>query len=98
MMGKLRMSRKEQQKTLTESKSVKGSELIGYIKTLIKKGNVRRLSIKKASGEKVLEVPLSAGVGIAGVLTIIAPVLVAISSVAALVANFKVEITRKDDG
>ena len=82
---------------MSENKSVKGGELIGYIKTLIKKGNVRRLIIKKPSGKKMLEVPLSAGMGVVGVLTIFAPVLVAISSVAALVAEFKVEIIHADD-
>ena len=82
---------------MSENKSIKGGELIGYIKTLIKKGNVRRLIIKKPSGKKMLEVPLSAGIGVVGVLTIFAPVLVAISSVAALVAEFKVEIIHADD-
>jgi len=82
---------------MSENKSVKGGELIGYIKTLIKKGNVRRLIIKKPSGKKMLEVPLSAGIGVVGVLTIFAPVLVAISAVAALVAEFKVEIIHADD-
>jgi len=82
---------------MSENKSVKGGELIGYIKTLIKKGNVRRIIIKKPSGKKMLEVPLSAGIGVVGVLTIFAPVLVAISSVAALVAEFKVEIIHADD-
>jgi len=82
---------------MSENKSIKGGELIGYIKTLIKKGNVRRLIIKKPSGKKILEVPLSAGIGVVGVLTVFAPVLVAISSVAALVAEFKVEIIHADD-
>ena len=82
---------------MSENKSVKGGELIGYIKTLIKKGNVRRLIIKKPSGKKILEVPLSAGIGVVGVLTIFVPVLVAISSVAALVAEFKVEIIHADN-
>jgi len=86
-----------EKQNMSESKSVKGGELIGYIKTLIKKGNVRRLIIKKPSGKKILEVPLSAGIGVVGVLTIFAPVLVAISSVAALVAEFKVEIIHADD-
>lgn len=82
---------------MSENKSVKGGELIGYMKALIKKGNVRRIIIKKPSGKKILEVPLSAGIGVVGVLTIFAPVLVAISSVAALVAEFKVEIIHADD-
>lgn len=84
-------------KNITTEKTVKGSELIDYIKTLIKKGNVRHLVIKKASGKKVLEVPLSAGVGVSGILLIIAPVLFAIGSVAAWVAEFKIEITHADE-
>lgn len=91
------MLRNEEKKKLTEGKSIKGNELIGYIKTLIKKGNVRRLIIKKSSGKKVLEIPLSAGVGIGGALIFIAPILVAISSVAALVAEFRVEIIYDDE-
>ena len=83
-------------KKISTEKTVKGSELIEYIKTLIKKGNVRQLVIKKPSGKKVLEVPLSAGVGVSGILLIIAPVLFAIGSVAALVAEFKIEITHAD--
>jgi len=95
MKGETEMPTKT--KNYSAEKTVKGSELIGYIKTLIKKGNVRHLIIKKPSGKKVLEVPLSAGVGVSGVLLIIAPVLVAISSVAALVAEFKIEITHADE-
>lgn len=76
---------------------VKGNELIAYIKRMIEKGNVRRLIIKKKSGKKVLEIPLSAGVGIGGLLFVLAPVLVIISSVAAWVAEFRVEVVHDDD-
>jgi len=76
---------------------VKGNELIAYIKSMIKKGNVRRLIIKKSSGKKVLEIPLTAGVGIGSLLFILAPVLVVLSSVAAWFAEFRVEIIHTDD-
>jgi len=91
------MSNNEVKNDSTEGQTVKGVELISYIKGLIKKGNVRRLIIRKPTGKKVLEIPLSAGVGIGGVLLFIAPVLVAISSIAALVAEYKVEIVRADN-
>ena len=91
------MSNKVKKKESPDSKTVKGNELIDYIKTLIAKGNVRRLILRKPSGKKVLEIPLSAGIGIGGVLLFIAPILVAISSVAALVAEFKVEVVRADN-
>jgi len=76
---------------------IKGNELLAYIKRTIEKGNVRRLIIKKKNGKKVLEIPLSAGIGMGGLLLVLAPVLVAISSVAAWVAEFRVEIVQADD-
>ncbi|RLA48765.1 MAG: hypothetical protein DRR42_16395 [Gammaproteobacteria bacterium] len=82
---------------ITSDIIVKGNELIAYIKHMIVEGNVRRLIIKNASGKKVLEIPVSAGVGIGGLLLILAPVLVAISSAAAWLAEFKVEIVYADD-
>lgn len=91
------MTKKEKKKPLAKEQTVKGNELIEYIKAMIAKGNVRRLIIKKPSGKKVLEVPLSAGLGIGGVLIFVAPILVAVSSVAALVAEFKVEIIHEDE-
>ena len=91
------MSNKVKKKESADSKTVKANELIEYIKTLIAKGNVRRLILRKPSGKKVLEIPLSAGIGIGGVLLFIAPILVAISSVAALMAEFKVEVVRADN-
>lgn len=76
---------------------LKGNELIDYIKRKIEEGNVRRVIIKTKRGKKVLEIPLTAGVGVGGVLVILAPVLVIISSVAAWLAEFRVEIIRTDD-
>lgn len=92
----MKVSKNTKDQKLKEE-SVKGNELIATIKKLIAKGNVRRLIIRKSNGKKVLEVPLTAGIGISGVLIVIAPVLVAISSVAAVVAEFKVEVIHADD-
>lgn len=82
---------------ITSDIIVKGNELLAFIKRMIEEGNVRRLIIKNANGKKVLEIPLSAGVGIGGLLLVLAPVLVAISSAAAWMAEFKVEIVYADD-
>ena len=76
---------------------VKGHELFAYIKRLIEEGNVRRLIIKKSSGKKVLEIPLSAGVGLGGLFLVLAPVILAISSVAAWFAKYRIEIIHADD-
>lgn len=76
---------------------VKGKELLDYIKRIIEKGNVSRFIIKKTSGKKILEIPLTAGVGIGSLLFILAPVLVVISSVAAWFAEFRVEVIHVDN-
>jgi hypothetical protein len=47
----------------------------------------------------LLEVPLTAGVAVGGVVTLIAPVLAALGAMAALLTHVKVEIvrTRRDE-
>lgn len=75
---------------------VKGNELIAYIKSLIHKGSVRRIIIKKTNGKKILEISLIAGVGVGGLLFVLHPVLVVISSVAGWLAEFRVEIIHDD--
>ncbi len=88
---------KKTPKSWTEEIMVKGNELVERIKELVEEGNVRRLIIRKPDGESLLEIPLTAGVAVGGVMTIIAPVLAALGALAALIAEFKVEVIREDD-
>ena len=87
----------KQDRSWTEEIKVTGSELVDRIKELMEEGNVRRLIIRKPDGESLLEIPLTAGVAVGGVVTIMAPVLAAIGALAALIAEFKVEVVREDD-
>jgi len=80
----------------TDEMLVTGNELVDRIKKLVADGNVRRLIIRKPDGESLLEIPLTAGVAVGGTVTILAPVLAAIGALAALLAEFKVEIVRTD--
>jgi len=80
----------------TDEIQVAGSELVERIKKLVADGNVRRLIIRKPNGESLLEIPLTAGVAVGGTVTILAPVLAAIGALAALLAEFKVEVVRTD--
>ena len=75
---------------------VASGELVDKVKQLITDGNVRRVIIRKPNGESLIEVPLTAGVAVSGVLTLMAPVLAAIGAMTALVKDFKVEIVRTD--
>jgi hypothetical protein len=73
---------------------VKGEELLQKIKQLIHEGNVSRIIIKDETGQTYLEIPVTIGV----VGAIFAPVLAAVGALAALVANFKVEVIRREPG
>ena len=72
---------------------VKGEELLAKIRELIHQGNVTRIIIKNEEGKVYVEIPVN--VGIVGAL--LAPVFAAIGALAALVANFTIEVVRKEE-
>ena len=80
--------------TWTEQIEIAGSDLVERTKELIEEGNVRRLIIRTQDDKVLLEVPLTAGVAVGGVLTLLAPVLAALGAMAALLSYVKVEIVR----
>ena len=80
-----------------EELEIAGDQLVGRVKEFIREGNVRRLIIRNSEGNVLLEIPLTAGLAVGGVTTVIAPILVALGAMAALIANFKVEVVRKSD-
>jgi len=67
------------------------------IKELVREGNVRRLIIRKENGDKLLEIPLTAGVAAGGVLAVIWPVLAAAVAVTGLLTRIKIQVVRKWD-
>ena len=72
---------------------VPGEELVKKVKEIIHEGNTRRIIIKNEKGEKYLEIPVTLGV----VGAVFAPVLAAIGALAALAANFTIEVIKSDD-
>jgi hypothetical protein len=92
------MTEKSAKKPTTENEELTfpGSELVDRVKKLVAEGNVRRLIVKKASGEVLLEIPLTAGVVAGGAMILLAPVLAALGALAALVAEVKLEVVRSD--
>ncbi len=76
---------------------VAGHDLVEKIKNLVAQGNVRKLIIRKPNGDCLLEIPLTAGMAVGGIFTLMAPVLAALGAMAALVKDFKVEIIRNDE-
>ncbi|MBV7334672.1 DUF4342 domain-containing protein [Chloroflexi bacterium TSY] len=85
-----------QERTWTETIEVTGNQLVERVKELVEE-SVRRLIIRKPDDEILLEVPLTAGVAVGGVVTIFAPILAALGALAALIAQFRVEIVRAED-
>ena len=83
-----------EERTWTEEIEIDGGELVNRVKELIEEGNVRRLIIRKPNDEILLEVPLTTGVAVGGVVTIFAPVLAALGAMAALLAKVKIQIVR----
>lgn len=79
-----------------EEIEIASDQLVTRVKELIAEGNVRRLIIRKPDGDVMLEVPLTAGVAVGGVFTIVAPVLAALGAFAALIARVRVEIVREE--
>ncbi len=68
-------------------------KVIGKIEQLIHEGNVRRVVVKDAHGSTVIEAPLTFGVvGVA-----LVPVWAAIGAIAALAADFTIQVERKSE-
>lgn len=72
--------------------SVKGEDLLKKIKEIIHEGNVNRIIIKSEEGKTYVEIPVTIGV----IGTILLPVLAAIGALAAMAANFTIEVVRKE--
>lgn len=79
-----------------EELEIAGSQLVERVKELIAEGNVRRLILRNADDKILLEIPLTAGVAVGGVVTLLSPVIAALGALAALIAHFKVQVVRDD--
>ena len=88
----------EAETTWMEEIEVAGGQLVERVKELVAEGNVRRLILRTHDDKLIMEIPLTAGAVVGGVVTLFAPLLAALGALAALVARVKVQIVRtKDD-
>lgn len=69
-------------------------EIKNMIKSLIEKGNVTRIKIKK-NDEEILDIPVNAGIA-ASVIAITIPPILAAALIAALATQITIEITKED--
>jgi hypothetical protein len=80
----------QQTTTSTEKLDVKGGQLVAKVKELVHEGNVRRIVIKDSRGRTAMEVPVTLGV----VGFLVAPTMAAIAALAALAADYSLEVER----
>lgn len=76
----------------SNSFNVKGEDLLKKIKEIIHEGNVNRIIIKNEEGKTYLEIPVTIGV----IGTVLLPIFAAVGALAALAANFTIEVVRKE--
>lgn len=81
-------------RTWIEEIEVAGSQLVERIKELVAEGNVRRLILRTQDDKLIMEIPLTAGAVVGGVVTLFVPLLAALGALAALIARVKVQIVR----
>lgn len=81
----------------TEEIEVAGGELVDRVRELIAEGNVRRLVIRRKNGPTYVEVPLTAGALVGGVVVLVTPVLAALGALAALVTRLEILVEREGD-
>jgi hypothetical protein len=74
----------------TEEFKVEGEKLLAKIKELLHEGNIRRIMIKDKDGKVIMEAPIT--IGIVGVL--IAPLLVSIGAIAALLTEATIVVEK----
>src|SRR4030042_494511 len=77
----------------TEKFTVDGSQVVEKIKELIHQGNIRRVRLIH-KGRPLIDVPLTAGVGVAAVTALAAPVLAALGAISALVTEFPIVVEK----
>lgn len=78
-------------KTTHEEFKVSGEDLLRKVKELINEGNIRRIVIKNKDSKSIAEFPLSIGV----VGAVLAPVLAAVGTIAALVTECTIVVERE---
>ncbi len=79
----------------TEKYTVSGEELLAKVKKLIHEGNIRRIRVIQA-GRVIIEIPLTVGASATALGIMMAPVLVAIGALAALITECTIEVEKVD--
>lgn len=80
----------------TEEFEVTVGNVVGKIMELIREGNVRRMTLKRG-GKTLVEIPLNVGLTVGTVTALVAPLLLGVGAVAAVVGKVTIVVERPAD-
>jgi len=83
-----------QTQTVTEQIEIASDQLVKQIKEIVAEGNVRRLIFRAPDDKVLLEITMTAGAVLGGVMVLSAWWLAAIAAIAALAGRIRVEVVR----
>jgi hypothetical protein len=91
------MNDMDEKKIRSEEFEVAGDHLLAKVRELVHEGNVRRVSLKREDGSTLVEIPLTAGLTVTMLTAALAPALVAVGAIAALVSHVTLVVEREVD-
>jgi len=80
-----------------EEFNVRSSEAVGFIKDIIRKGNVRRVTVRTAAGREIITIPATAAVVGAGAALVLGGWWALVAAAVAYMADVKVEVWRSTE-
>lgn len=77
----------------TEEFEVTAGNVINKITELIREGNVRRITLKR-DGKTLIEIPVNVGVTVGAITALVAPLLLGVGAIAAVVSKVTIVVER----
>lgn len=77
----------------TEEFEVTLGNVVDKVMELIREGNVRRITLRR-EGKTLLEIPLNAGLTVGAVTALVAPLLLGVGAIAAVVSKVTIVVER----
>ena len=74
-----------------------GDKLLAKVRELIHEGNVRRVILKREDRSTLLELPLNAGLAVTAVTAMMAPSLIAVGAIAAVLTKVILVVEREPE-
>ena len=91
------MKKSKSSKTFSEEIQGTVSEIVSQLKKLIREGNARRVIIEDSDGKVLFQSQLTVGVAGTALMTVIAPIVSAISMFALMMNDIKIIVERYPD-